>query len=283
MRNSIKTELWKAFHSKMCILAFSLGILLALFDVLENAETVASLTKATIDSVAGNYGTGESAGYSLFIMWMPINGTNFGSRAFYFLWPIIAALPYGWSYVQERRNGMYNLIVSRSGKPSYFTSKYIATFISGGAVIAIPVIFNLLANAMVCPDSKPLLGITPIFNGHFLSQLYYSSPWIFAFIWSGVEFLFGGAAACFCLIFGAFFRYQAFAVLSPFLCFSAFNAIYPFLLELTGSTLEFSPLQLAEAATLNSNPEWIVFTVLFVLISASILLGRWQVVRRETI
>ncbi len=281
MRRILKTELWKVFHNKMMVLALVLGTLLALADVAENAGVVARLTEGTLRAVAEGYGSGGHEGFSLFVQWMAINGVNFGSRNFYLIWPVLAALPFGWSYCQERRSGIYNQIVSRSGKRTYYLAKYLAVFVSGGAAIAIPVTANLLINALVCPYSLPELGITPIANGTFLSALYYTHPWIYGFIWCGMEFLWGGAAACFCFIFGSMFRYQVLVILGPFACFLALTAAYPTLVRATGIALSFAPLEMAEAATLNPKPEWLVFSEFGILLLSSFLIGYWQVTKRE--
>lgn len=281
MKNVLKTELWKAFHNKMIMLSLSIGILLAIADVAQNAGLVAELTEITLESVANNSGSGAHGGYSLFILWMATNGMNFGSRNFYLIWPVLAALPFGWSYFQERRNGTYNQVVCRTGKNTYYAAKYLSVFISGGVAIAVPVMANLLMNALVCPYSFPLLGITPIMNGSFLSALYYTNPWVYSLIWCGVEFLWGGAAACLCLAFGTVVKYQVLVILCPFLCFFVFNAAYPLIVNVTGFTLNFSPLQMAEAATQNSNPEWLVFSVIGILLFSSLTIGYWQVTKNE--
>lgn len=281
MKNILKSELWKAFHNKMMLLSFALGMLLAVADVVQNSRLVAELTEATLQSVAEGYGSGGHGGFSLFVLWMAVNGMNFGSRNFYLIWPVLAALPFGWSYYQERKNGTYNQIVSRSGKKNYYIAKWLSVFVSGGVAIAVPVTANLLMNAMVCPYSLPLLGITPIMNGSFLSALYYTNPWVYGLIWCGVEFLWGGAAACLCLAFGTVVRYQVLVILCPFICFFVFNAAYPLIVAVTGVTLNFSPLQMAEVATQNANPEWLVFSMIGTLLFTSLMIGYWQVTKNE--
>lgn len=281
MKNTLKTELWKAFHNNMLILSLSIGILLAIADVAQNAGLVAELTEITLESVANGSGSGAHGGYSLFVLWIAANGMNFGSRNFYLIWPVLAALPFGWSYFQERRNGAYNQVICRTGRNTYYAAKYLSVFISGGVAISVPVTLNLLLNALVCPDSIPLLGVTPIMNGSFFSALYYTKPWLHSLIWCGVDFLWGGVVSCLCLAFGTTFRYQIMVILAPFMCMFAFNAAYPLIVNLTGISLNFSPLQMAEVATQNPNPEWLVISVIGVLFLTSLIAGYWQVTKHE--
>jgi len=83
-------------------------------------------------------------------------------------------MPFGWSYHQERQNGVYNQIISRSSKQTYFISKYIAVFVSGGLAVSLPLLFDLFATAMVCPYvvPTPIIPINIISDGYFLSELY---------------------------------------------------------------------------------------------------------------
>lgn len=279
MRNSIQTELWKAIHNRMFLIALTIGILICMLDVLQNGEMVQRLS----EKIIGSSGNKSFAGISLFTCWIPVNGHTFGNVLFYFIWPILAAMPFGWSYAQERRDGTYYQIVSRSGKKTYFIAKYIAVLVSGGLVIAIPVIWNLLISALICPAVVPkvIMSINSVFNGWFLSELYYTHPWAYAWIWCGMEFLWGGAAACICFIVGAKPRFQVITILTPFVTFVLLDGAYNILLGLTRWNLELSPLRMAQAATYSANPEWAVFSVLGVLFVCSFLVGYWQVVKHE--
>lgn len=66
----------------------------------------------------------------------------------YFL-GIIAALPYGISYYRDKKSGFIKNICTRTDKKKYLNSKYIATFLSGGMVAAIPIIIDFFL-AKIC-------------------------------------------------------------------------------------------------------------------------------------
>lgn len=51
--------------------------------------------------------------------------------------PIIVAFPFMLSFCAERTNGLMRFTISRSGRVSYYLSKFCASFISGGAAVAI--------------------------------------------------------------------------------------------------------------------------------------------------
>lgn len=276
---TVKTELRKALHNPMFYAALILGTLIAMINVAENADVVHQLSQRIQES----NGSKSYIGCSLFIHWIAVAAASFGYRAFYFVWPILAAMPFGWSYAQERRDGVYNQMVIRSNAKRYFYAKYIAVFVSGGLAVAIPVLLNLLANALVCPYVIPraIVPISLVNDGYFLSELYYTVPWVYALVWCGMEFLIGGAAACVCLIVGTKFRLQILVVLTPFALFVLLDGILSVLRSFVKIKVNLSPLNLAAAAGATPNPEWAVCAVLGILVLGSLLGGYWQVVKHE--
>lgn len=278
---SIKTEIWKATHSKMFLLSLLAGIFLALMDVVQNACTVQNMTQSTLEMLQNGIGSGGHTGFSLFILWMPMNGINLGGLIFYLIWPVLAAIPYGWSYCQEKHIGVSYQIITRVGKRSYYNAKYIAVFVSGGLAVMLPVVVNLLANAMICPYAIPELMLTPICNGYFLSALYYTIPWLYALFWCVMEFLFGGVTACLCFVAGSRPRYQVMTVLVPFALLMLFDVVAT--RGFVGFPITISPLQMAKAATAEFSPGWVMFTALAGMLIISYAAGYWEVVKHEAI
>ena len=284
MKGNLKSELWKAFHNKMFLLALAVGLLMSAANILQNSATVAEMTESTLrllqkdpERFVGGHG-----GFSLFMLWLLIY-YSLGSLAFDFYWPILAALPYGWSYLKERRSGVYDQIVSRMGKKAYFRAKYVAVFLSGGAVVGGTALFDLLVNALICPVEMPsIAGLPPVFNGHFLSMLYFRNPWLFCLAFCGLAFLWGGVTGTLCLAVGTLPRFQVFVILFPYLLYYVCNMIYFQILQSFGSLPLLSPLLLIQAApTTAFNPGWAIFGVMGVIALLGSAIGYWQVTRRE--
>lgn len=287
MKNSLKIELWKSFHNIFFYLAIAVGLLIALVDVAENSEIVRSLTESTLKFYTAGLVSGSHQGFSLFLLSLPYNGVNFASRLYLFIWPILAAMPFGASYSAERRSGMYNQMISRSSKNTYFISKYIAVFVSGGFVVAMPALADILLNALVCPYEVMDVSnsISSVFNGWFLAELYYTCPWIHALIWCVVLFFLGGSTAGICMIIGAKIRLQVLVMLFPFAVLTVWdvlfwNVLQP-LIEGSQQSVLLSPLPMVIAANSIANPPWAVFTVIGVLIAAGFGIGYWQVTKHE--
>lgn len=281
MRNTLRAELWKATHNKMFFLSLAVGLFLALADSYLSSLTVNELHQSTLEMLERGYGTGGHAGFSLFVLWMPINGFQITTTYFFLIWPALAAIPYGWSYCQERRSGVIQQIATRSNKRTYFNAKFLAVFISGGLAVMLPILINLLVDALICPYALPILGIVPVFNGNFLSALYYTNPWIYAICWCIMEFLFGGAAACLCFVVGSMLKFQVMTILVPLVLLTVFDRLSVPLFHSTNLTV--SPLQMVAAASANITPGWVLFTALGIMLGISYVAGYWQVVKHEAI
>lgn len=280
----IKTELRKALRSPMFVLALLAGGALALGDAVYNSSNIQQFA-AFVEGAASMGVTKFSLdhiGYSLFALAMPYDGGNFSGMLFLFIWPVLAAMPYGWSYCQERRNGLSNQIISRCGARRYFVSKYVAVFVSGGLAVSLPLLLNLLANAMVLPYSEMSPLILPAINSQsFLAELYFTCAWAHGLVWCCVVFLLGGATACLCFCVGTWLRLQVVVTLVPFAILVVFDQVFDFVcIQLWGTLVRgISPQNLVFAV--NAMEESVTFAVIGVLAAVAFAAGYWQVVKHE--
>lgn len=285
MKRSIQVELWKAFHNCNFIMSLVIGLALTACNVIPAVRTVRELTISNLEMAQrlGASGLGGFHSCSLFIWWIACNGVTFGSTYFYQVWPILAALPYAWSYAQEAKCGSIVQFAVRENKREYFFSKYLAVFISGGVAVTIPVVTDLLVNALFCPDIKlnNMEMLTAVCNINFQSRLYYLKPWVFAAIWCAMEFLWGGAAASLCFLAGTHWRFPILVVLVPFIILYCTGVIGVTVSQYFDSGLMLNPIQLAMAVPWGGNPEWLVFTVLGGMILLSLGVGYRRVVKHD--
>lgn len=273
MMRCLKLEFWKLFHNALFWVALIIGALVSSIDIAENAMRVFSAGTEP-ELIHRGY-----AGINLFVRWICVNTYTAGYVWFFFIFPLIASIAYGWSFVSERESGYIKNIVSRTNKANYYVPKYIVTYCGGGMAVAIPLLLNLLLNALVCPAETPsiLTMAAPIAQGSFMSILYYTHPWAYSLIAVFTDFLWGGAIASLCYCFGFFLRKGITVVVLPFVLFVGMDFSVS-ILGVGGSTrYELSPLALIHATTLNSNPAWLVFSVIAgiicIAITASIYKG----------
>lgn len=265
MVRRVNEELRSFFCSRVFWVALAIGMTISITDVCQNFLIVDAFEQLAISSGFG--------GYSLFIRWMAINGDTYGSMIFLYIWPVIATLPFAWLYCVERTKNNTRVDINRSGL-KYRVSIYISTFISGGIVIFTTLLSNLLLNALVCPMALPTVTsmLTPILNRSFLPNLYYTYPWLYAYIWCLVSFLFGGSAACICLTLTTHVKNAVLLILTPFLILISFDMTTSYISRVFSIDYEISPLRLIYPATYNYNPTWLVFSILCIILISTFLL-----------
>lgn len=220
MRNLIKMELKKAFGNWMFLISLVIGLVIAGINTWENIDSY--LWNAQMQAKAAAAGVIYTYDHldSCYRLWMGMDYGSAFTSLFYVLLPLLACLGYGWSYFGERRSGYVMNVVARSRKKSqYFLAKYIAVFLSGGAVILIPMLCNFLAVACFVPAYLPehIFNLYIPVNTHFLRDLYFSAPILYTAYVMLLDFLFAGLLAS-CSMALAFFIKNKFAVvLVPFL------------------------------------------------------------------
>lgn len=282
----VRQELWKAFHNPCFWVSVLAGVVLAVWGIAHNTRFLYSLMGSTRWAAENQIPISSSLeGASLFIAWIAVDGMGFAAGLLYFIWPLLCALPYGYSAVQERKSGVNNQIAIRCGKKRYFYGKFLAVFLSGGVVFAVPVVGNLLGNALICPDILPCVAedMVMLFNRNFLSELYYTYPWVFALAWSGIDFVFGGCGACLSFLCSTRCRFPFLAVVVPFVFLQAVNYLAAFAANLTGSVYLLSPLRMPKPSTYLHNPGWLLLSGCIVLAGIGWIAGYLQVVKHENL
>lgn len=134
----------------------------------------------------------------------------------YFL-GIIAALPYGISYVRDKKIGLIKNICTRCDKKKYLFAKYISTFITGGLATTFPLFLDFLMATIYQPyDVMRIEGTSLIANNRFII-LVIDHPYLCAFLYILLWFLFGGALASVSLIISVFTDNIFTVQLTPFI------------------------------------------------------------------
>ncbi|MGM9606334.1 MAG: hypothetical protein ACI3XJ_02395 [Oscillospiraceae bacterium] len=205
----LRGELWKVFHSRAFYAALIAGLLIQLCNVGRNIWYVQLLYDGGARHVDGDT-------RSLFILWLSA-GMNMAYYLFQWLFPLLALIPYGWSYGSEAQSGYRNQLLVRVSKASYFTTKYIGSFVSGATVIALPLGLNLLLNAMICPAVVPQAYsmVVPIHPLDMMYQLFFSHPWLYAFLWLGISALWGGVIAGLSVLLSQWIKKGIFVIILP--------------------------------------------------------------------
>lgn len=216
LKRMINMECRKAFGNKRYVISFMLGTLFCIMSALYMIGSYYEW-KDMYEEIECT-GNPMIQAYSLYNCWIGGEGTSYGYMLFFFMMPLLATLPYGWSYVIEKRKGYVGQVSVRSDKKSYFISKYIATFLSGGTVIAVPLVINVIIVAMFVPAITQEITYrmyTAVEYGTMFSALYYTSPLLYMVGYLVIDFIFAGLFACMGMAAAMFIKNKVAVVLCP--------------------------------------------------------------------
>ena len=220
-KNVVIMELKKALHNKFFIIALTIGFLLNLMSALYSIETY-NETKSMIDAQLSQMIVKvnpmiQSEG--LYNNWIGGEVFSFGFGLFFTLFPIFALMGYGWSHSLEKARGYTKMTAISCGRKQYFLAKYIATFLSGGLIMFIPLVFNFILTACFIPAVTPsiLYSTYGIEFGSMWSELFYTNPLIFVLLYLVLDFIFAGLFATFGLACSFFTKYSFVSVIVPYL------------------------------------------------------------------
>ena len=278
LRKTVAVELYKALHNKLFWIALAVGLALIAMDLMECAANIHEAASSVMEFRKKGYDT--YLGYSLFYSWMYRGNGTYGTILLATVWPLLAAMTFGWSYNNERITGVYDQIVSRVGIRQYLLSKHIALFISGGLALSVPMVVDLLGMGLIYPAvGHPYIGDTS-----FLSELALVSPWGFCFAMCGMGFLWGGATACICHCAGTYLRHGVMVVLVPYALYIVIDAVASTLYAMFpySTPILWSPRLLATMLSTH-NYGWLQFSYLILFTVGSFALGLWQVKKNELV
>lgn len=224
MNKLIKVELYKAFHNPYCIISLVCGGGLSIWAALETMKEVFPVMEL-IWTLPDQYRSFK--GLSVFYEWMGVVSLGSASSVFFVIWPVLAALPHGWSLWKERKTSMDYQMIIRYGRRKYYLAKYLAVFMSGGVAVTLPLLLNLILEMAFLPAFLPEItaGVSPIRNGILFSKIYYQHPFIFCLLWCSVAFVLGGETASIGMLVSKRSKLQIGVILMPFVIFLGLDMV----------------------------------------------------------
>lgn len=227
----------------------------------------------------GASGQTENVVFSVFAKWIGIETYTSGYSLFFLVFPLLVCIGYCWSFRQELDTGYINQVVSRVGKERYLVSKYVVTFLSGGMILALPLLVNLLVGMtfsnLAIPDK--VYAYFNMGNRNFLGPLFYTHPLWFCVLYMLTDFAFGGALACLGMTFSFFIKGRVLALPVPFLLLLVWDHISKSYLIQDNTIYAASILRMAHPGPIDYyNPGKVFLMVIagIVLITALITVNR---------
>lgn len=215
MKNILKIELTRALKSKTMLLSLIIGTLITLSHVLIYIIPVSNFIDQAL-----SYNKAMYSVPSVFAGWIGNAGYSMQSFLFYMLLPILVTIPFGDSFFADNKSGYIKNVLIRVKKKKYYLSKYIATFISGGLVIVIPLLINLIVSSMFLPSHLPqVISGYPIGAASMWSKIFYTHPYVYIFSYLLIDFIFSGLIATIALSISLISEYRFSVVFMPFLIY----------------------------------------------------------------
>ena len=220
MCSVLKLELKKAFKNKFFWISVVLGCLITLLSF----EHMVNMYYEGMSAISGNstdiiYDPHIGIN-TVFNCWIGGEPFSLGSSIYFFVFQLLIALPYGWSYSEERKCGYRRMMITKTGKKKYYCAKYVAVFLSGGVAMVLPLIFNFWMTLLVVPAILPDVTMNMfygVFGGSFLAELYYTVPFLYVAIYLFIDFVYCGFLVCICMAVSGIVRQKWGVVLIPFL------------------------------------------------------------------
>lgn len=220
MSTILKIELKKAIKNKGFAIAIIIGMILAVLSLIYCINIYKRDINATVDyaekfNIVYNP---DTASHTIFNKWIGGEGNSLGTSVYFFIFPLLIALPYGWSYSSEKKSGYRKAMIVHCGKKNYYISKYIATFISGGLAMVIPMVFSIIITSCYFPAVKPFV-LYDVYYGVFgydlMSKLYYTYPFLYLFLYLLIDFVFCGILACLCMTAALIIKQKPLVMIMP--------------------------------------------------------------------
>lgn len=290
--NVVGVELKKAFCSKKFLLGMAL---LLLFSVLSATYMIEGRAGYNPDAIFDGMKNGKYARnpdlplFTFYNSWIGGDDLSLAATLFYTLLPIGAALPFGWSYYVEQKNGYLKNIYARVDKKVYLAGKSIAVFLSGAAVVAISLLVNLLLVWAKIPLITPFAGYNlynHIYFGTLWSDFYFFAPGLYVFLYAMLNVIYGGIFALLSFAVGLYFRNVFAVIFSPFLLMIVASYVEGVLFN---NRADFVPTEWVPTLFLHpqgihfQTMSWVVASVTVLLLAFSLLTIYFRGVHRETL
>lgn len=211
MKGIFREELRRAFKGKGMLLALAIGCTISISHVIQCQIPAYHLNQIM---------RFDKPGYPFNVSEMWIEGNSFDMQGFlyFYVMPLIAALPFGTSYFTDQKDGYLKGIYMRVSRKRYLSAKYTATFLSGGMAVVLPLILNLMCCMVLLPN---LVAQTPMaHNGisgrNLFYEIYYTNPLVYILIFLCLDFVLAGLFACIALSCTFLSDYKIIIAIAPF-------------------------------------------------------------------
>lgn len=184
MRSLLRHQLITCLRGKWFKIALVVACIFAVGSAIESWLAVQKIIEQTAEA-GGSWGTGQAIydGYTnvgCYANWMLVNSnSSFCGNLFFYLAPLLASIPFSWSYRSGALSGYILQLYSQGKRVHVLAAKGLTTFVAGFLVAVVPLLLNFAIIVCLLPayfpryEDSSLVGI--FFNSLF-AWLFYNCP-----------------------------------------------------------------------------------------------------------
>ena len=219
-------ELKRGFRRKTFLITLAIGIVICLGDILIGSQFYIRRIFDSGFGIQGFYmefmkGYVQSP-YELFSLF----GSSQISNLFFVLIPILSAISFSDSYLEDLNSGFLKNVLSRCSKRKYLHSKFLSNFIISGITIAIPLLIQLIFLLATRPNITPYKLAGTMRKGWLNVDLFLNNPLAYTLMWIFISFMFAGVIASIALGISIVIRNKFVAVISPFIVVMGIHILF---------------------------------------------------------
>lgn len=216
MTNMIRIELKRAFVNRSFFVAFLIGLMICLWHFFEYVfPFVIDSSYLSIEP--------ENSFFPLISFNCRLGGSFVPVQSFlyFLLLPLIATLPFGNSYVTDKKTGYIKNIYTRTKRKNYIIAKYVSVFLSGAAAVVLPLLINFYLTSLVLPSVVPDSASysSVVFSYSKWSEIFYTHPFVFELLYLFITFVFSGLIASTALIISFFINNKLIVAFAPMILY----------------------------------------------------------------
>jgi hypothetical protein len=220
----LRIELRRAFGNRWFI--GSLAILVTVALVAAAGRVV--LTAEKLDVVVYPYLDSTYwylSSFSSFTSWIAVNHLDTPVELFFTVVPLLVLMGYSWSLASDVRSGYVEQLLVRTARARMYAARFCAVFLSGGALVAVPLACNFLALALFVPSWAPSMvdsfytGVGDVANmadNALFTTLFYTDPVAFVLCRTLLDFALCGLWSTTVLALSLFVRNRVLLVVAPY-------------------------------------------------------------------
>ena len=263
-------ELQVCFRGRWFKVALGTGMVLSVLAAIEAIVTVDM--RVSLDDFYLSH-------RSCWANWIVVNGNALAvPTVFFTALPLLASLPYSWSYCADRQSGYACQVTTRASRRGYVGSKILACFCAGSLLSAAALVLNIAVLAAFLPanvafyEDNIILGV---YSDSLFSYFFFNLPVLYVFLYTVLDAVLMGVWAALVLGLSLIFTNRVSVMVVPFMLLYAWhdlNTRLAFILNMRLPNLDIIDHLDAENFMLDSELFVIVFELCFLVCLTLILM-----------